>query len=380
MLERVHGKGTYITGPQVDSRLHLTSFSREMRARGLVPATVVLAASEQPADDDVAYALRVRPGRPVIRVERLRMADGTPMAYEVGHYPSTLFPGLLQRELGSLYDVFANEYGVVVTSGEQTVRAESADAHQARTLGIAKRAPLLVQERVTHAGDRVIELSTSWYRADRYRIHMAITPRGAQAEVAEYPRAGSCGVAVVGQDGWVSLTPIVELVVPYDAGPLTEKVARRRALVRSRIISLVITVVVLVAIYFWQRDQLQGNGFLVVYAVVVGIPVVWLVVVLIMYVRARKRCGPCGRGIADPGRVRRASRSPGLGASWPEVAAVAAVKPGVGKGPVLRLTLHDGRQAAVPFEQITVFPATLDGAVRAFSASRHGVDLSALDN
>ena len=180
VLERVHGKGTYVTGPQIDSRLHLTSFSREMRDRGLVPATVVLAAAEEPADDDVAYALRIRPGRPVIRVERLRLADGTAMAYEVGHYPSMLFPGLLQRELGSLYDVFATEYGVVVTRGQQTVRAESADADRARILGIPKRAPLLVQERVTYAGDRVIELSTSWYRADRYRIHMAITPRGAQ--------------------------------------------------------------------------------------------------------------------------------------------------------------------------------------------------------
>ena len=179
-LERVHGKGTYVTGPQVDSRLHLTSFSREMRDRGLVPATVVLAAAEVEAGDDVAYALRIRPGRPVVRVERLRTADGTPMAYEVGHYPSALFPGLLDRELGSLYDVFASAYGVVVTSGEQTVRAESADVFQARILGIAKRAPLLVQERVTYAGDRVIELSSSWYRADRYRIHMAITPRGAR--------------------------------------------------------------------------------------------------------------------------------------------------------------------------------------------------------
>ncbi len=179
-LERVHGKGTYVTGPQVDSRLHLTSFTREMRDRGLVPATVVLAASEEAADDDVSFALRVRPGRPVVRVERVRTADGTPMAYEVGYYPSMLFPGLLQRELGSLYDVFATEYGVVATSGEQTVRAESADAHQARILGIAKRAPLLVQERVTYSGDRVIELCTSWYRADRYRIHMAITPRGAR--------------------------------------------------------------------------------------------------------------------------------------------------------------------------------------------------------
>jgi GntR family transcriptional regulator len=178
VLERVHGKGTYVTGPQVDSRLHLTSFSREMRDRGLVPATVVLSAREEPADDDASYALRLRPGRPVVRVERLRTADGTPMAYEVGYYPSMLFPGLLQRELGALYDVFASEYGVVVTSGEQTVRAESADAHQARVLGTAKRAPLLVQERVTYASERPIELATSWYRADRYRIHMAITPRG----------------------------------------------------------------------------------------------------------------------------------------------------------------------------------------------------------
>jgi GntR family transcriptional regulator len=92
-LERVHGKGTYVTGPQVDSRLHLTSFSREMRDRGLLPATVVLDAAEEAADDEVAYALRIRPGRPVVRVERLRTADGTPMAYEVGHYPSMLFPG-----------------------------------------------------------------------------------------------------------------------------------------------------------------------------------------------------------------------------------------------------------------------------------------------
>ena len=87
VLERVHGKGTYVTGPQVDSWLHLTSFSREMRDRGLQPATVVLSAREETADDEVSYALRTRPGREVIRVERLRTADGTPMAHEVGLLP-----------------------------------------------------------------------------------------------------------------------------------------------------------------------------------------------------------------------------------------------------------------------------------------------------
>ena len=111
----------------------------------------------------------------------------------------------------------------------------------------------------------------------------------------------------------------------------------------------------LVAIYLWQRDQLQGNGFLVVYGVVLGIPVIWLVVVLIMYLRARGALRGLAPGVAiriGPPGIEVA----GLGAPWPQVASVAAVKPGPGKGPVLRLTLLDGRQAAVPFEHVTVFP------------------------
>ena len=119
------------------------------------------------------------PATPEIEsVEPGKCADGSPMAYEIGFYPAKLFPGLLGRELGTLYDVFASEYDVVVTSGEQTVRADNADGHVARILGVARRAPLLVLERTTFAGRRVVELSWSAYRADRYRLHMALTPRG----------------------------------------------------------------------------------------------------------------------------------------------------------------------------------------------------------
>ncbi|RCK67967.1 GntR family transcriptional regulator [Desertihabitans brevis] len=175
-LERVHGKGTFVSGPQVNSRLHLTSFSREMRARGLVPETRVIEGREEDATPEVASQLQIRPRDPVVRVERLRLADGTPMAYEIGYYPTEVFPDLLESDLNTLYDVFAARYDVVITSGEQTVRAEAADAHQAHILETTKRAPLLVQERLTKAGERRIEFATSWYRADRYRIHMAIRP------------------------------------------------------------------------------------------------------------------------------------------------------------------------------------------------------------
>ncbi len=177
-LERVHGKGTYVTGPQVDSQLHLTSFSREMRERGLHPETKVLAATQQAADAQVAERLHIPQGRPVVRVERLRLADGSPMAHEIGFYPSALFPGLLEQRLDALYDVFASKYGLVVSSGHQTVSADAADSVHAQILQVPRKAPLLVQERITMCGETLMEFSTSWYRADRYRLHMRITPAG----------------------------------------------------------------------------------------------------------------------------------------------------------------------------------------------------------
>lgn len=172
---------------------------------------------------------------------------------------------------------------------------------------------------------------------------------------------------------------MTELLLPYDPGPLTAKAAQRRRVVRGRIISLVITVVILVAIYFWQRDQLEGTGFIPVYAVVLGIPVVWLVVVVIRYLQTRGQLRSIGYGTAvrvgAPG-----IQVAGLAASWPYVGSVAVIKGRFGRSPALTLRLIDGRQSQVPLDQVTVFPATLDGSVRAFSAGRHRVDLSALEN
>jgi hypothetical protein len=176
----------------------------------------------------------------------------------------------------------------------------------------------------------------------------------------------------------VSIGPIQELVVPYDAGPLAQKVAHRRRLMRSRLISFGITVVVLVIFYLWQRDQLRGAAFLVIYGLVLVVSFAWFAVFLIGYLRARQELANVGSGTAvriGPPGVEVA----GLGASWGEVASLSAVKGGLGRSPLLRLTLTNGRQASVPFEQLPVFPATLDSTARVFSAGRFGVDLSALD-
>jgi hypothetical protein len=112
---------------------------------------------------------------------------------------------------------------------------------------------------------------------------------------------------------------------------------------------------------------------------VLGISLTLLGVSVALYLMAKREIGSVGSGtairIGPPG-----IQVAGLSASWPEVAVIDTIKGGVGRKPRLRLTTADGRRADVPLDQVTVFPATLDSTVRAFSAGRHGVDLSALES
>jgi hypothetical protein len=177
----------------------------------------------------------------------------------------------------------------------------------------------------------------------------------------------------------MSTSPISELVVAYDRGPLTEKVERRRHLIRSRLISLAITIALLAVIYAWQREAMEGAGFVIIIAVVLGISLAWLAASIVLYVLAKREVKTVGSGVAiriGPPGIQVA----GLGAPWSQVAVIDTIKGGIDRGPQLRLALADGRQATVPLDQVTVFPATLDSTVRAFSAGRHGVDLSAVES
>ena len=175
VLYRIQGKGTFVTGERVQSDLHLASFTEDMRRRGLVPATVVMASALIDAPLEVRAALGLKAGARVQQVDRLRLAGGIPMAFERGYYSAELLPGLGSQDLTrSLYATFATEYGLRIDHAEQTAWAETADAVLAGPLGIDVGVPLMVFRRTSSAGSTPVEYVTSWYRGDRYQIHMTL--------------------------------------------------------------------------------------------------------------------------------------------------------------------------------------------------------------
>src|SRR2546423_14549839 len=92
-LERRHGAGTFVSEPKIAQQLTLTSFSEDMRRRGMVPDSRTVALENIHAGPQVARALNISPADRVFRIRRLRLADGDPMALETLHVPVSLVPG-----------------------------------------------------------------------------------------------------------------------------------------------------------------------------------------------------------------------------------------------------------------------------------------------
>jgi GntR family transcriptional regulator, N-acetylglucosamine utilization regulator len=175
-LYRVPGKGTFVARPKIEMPLRLVSFSEDMLSRGLRPGAIDIARRTIPATVLLARAFGTEPGTPLHVIERLRTANGEPMALERAHILASLAPDLLDRRLAdrSLYGVLEAVYGLVFDAGDQIINAGVADSADARHLEISRGSPVLLLERRSYADGTCAELTMSIYRADRYQLHTTL--------------------------------------------------------------------------------------------------------------------------------------------------------------------------------------------------------------
>src|SRR5215472_4448171 len=98
-LVRRRGSGTYVQQPKISQQLTMTSFSEDMRRRGMVPSTRTLSLTRQLAGARLGRFLNVSPGEQIVVAKRLRLADGDSMAIETLHILASIVPGLRSQDL-----------------------------------------------------------------------------------------------------------------------------------------------------------------------------------------------------------------------------------------------------------------------------------------
>jgi len=185
LVVRKRGVGTVVANERIDRNVELTSLYDDLAASGRRPGTRVLKAEVSQADDQVAAALQLPDQALVMSLERIRLADGEPMALMHNYLPAVLVErldvGLLEQH--GLYELLRAS-GIGPYSATQRMGAKNASASEARALDEARGSALITMERIAYdQAGRPVEFARHLYRASRYAFTMSF-PRPEQDNAA----------------------------------------------------------------------------------------------------------------------------------------------------------------------------------------------------
>lgn len=179
-LSREHGRGTFVTGmPRHGHSLDMTvSYTAMIREAGMEPGETVLDRVECPATEDEAEKLGIVPGTVLVRIERVRTADGEPVIYSVDRIPKALLQPDEELPATSLYAFLAGS-GLAVHHAVALLRPVIADTRLSTLLAIVLGSPLLHIEQTdfTTTGQAVM-LSSEWHVPDMFELRVNRRPLG----------------------------------------------------------------------------------------------------------------------------------------------------------------------------------------------------------
>ncbi len=179
VVVREQGRGTYVAQPKLVGSVaqRLSGFHEDMTALGRPLVSQVLRQQVIPADEQVAERLDLKPGDPVVEIERLRLVEGQPVVLTTTYLPQALCPGLATADLRrrSLYEYLYTECRRSLARGWRTIEAVAADSRQARLLATRKGAPLILLHSVSCLSNgRPIEYYFAYHRGDRSRFEVEL--------------------------------------------------------------------------------------------------------------------------------------------------------------------------------------------------------------
>ena len=181
LVTRVIGRagGIFISHVQVQRSLSdVIGVPAFLATQGYVAGTRVLSTKITPPDRTAQQALRIGADDFVVEIQRVRLADGSPISLELAQFPADAFPGLLEQQLGgSLYEILETRYGLVTSRADERIEAVNATPEEAALLGIKQRSALLLITRVAYdQRGAPCEFSRDLFRGDRTRL--AVTVKG----------------------------------------------------------------------------------------------------------------------------------------------------------------------------------------------------------
>lgn len=173
------GRGTVVSKPKLTQPLSLKSYTEGALLMGRQPGRLLVTWEDVEATVDLAAALDVSTGAPVMHLERVLLADGQRIGLESTYLPKHRFGHFTET-----FDPTTSLYAAVRASGVQfgsaveRIETVLASPREAGLLESTTAMPMLrLNRRSLDTDERPIEVVRSLYRGDRVAFEALLTDR-----------------------------------------------------------------------------------------------------------------------------------------------------------------------------------------------------------
>jgi GntR family transcriptional regulator len=174
LVEVRRGRGTFVTQPRITQELtELTGFVEDMQALGRKPTARLLDRRIVAADETVAHHLALAPGTLVVRLRRVRLADGVAMSFDETYLPRDIGEKIASNDLEAepVFALLEEKYDTPLVEAEYKLAAAAADPVAAQALQVPTGSPIFLIERTSYTtGNRPVDFERLHYRGDLIRF------------------------------------------------------------------------------------------------------------------------------------------------------------------------------------------------------------------
>jgi GntR family transcriptional regulator len=174
LVEIRRGKGTFVLQPKITQELtELSGFVEDMQSLGRKASARLIDKQIVPASESVARKLALRAGTPVVRIQRVRLADNAPLSFDETYLPQEIGERIIENDLETepIFSLLEQKYQTPLVEAEYGLEAISADTTVARALGVTAGSPIFLIERTSYTTEhRPIDYEKLYYRGDQIRF------------------------------------------------------------------------------------------------------------------------------------------------------------------------------------------------------------------
>jgi GntR family transcriptional regulator len=173
-VEIRRGTGTFVAAPKITQDLkELSGFVEDMHALGRKPTARVIGKEVVTANATVARQLALTRGERVVRIRRVRLADGIPLSFDETYLPLDIGKKVITNDLKvvPIFSLLERKYDVPLTEADYRLDAVAAESEVAEALKVKPGSPIFRIERTSYStGSRPVDYETLHYRGDLIRF------------------------------------------------------------------------------------------------------------------------------------------------------------------------------------------------------------------